>query len=74
MSEFYTYENRTRRRGAIHFADCSYCNNGKGKQAGDSGKNGKWHGPFPRDEAFRLAATKPGIEPCKICKPLEPPA
>ncbi|MCK1485560.1 hypothetical protein IVB25_23425 [Bradyrhizobium sp. 193] len=74
MTEFYIYENWTRRRGAIHYADCSYCNSGKGFQTEDSGKNGRWHGPYDRDEAFRRAATMQNIKRCKVCKPLEPPA
>lgn len=57
---------------AVDYADCSRCNHGKGTQSEDSGKNGKWHGPLAREDAFRLASTKPGIEPCSFCKPVEP--
>lgn len=71
MNELYVYENWHRKRGAIHHADCSFCNHGKGFHTGDSRKNGKWHGPFSRDEAFQRAATMANIEPCKVCRPLE---
>jgi hypothetical protein len=65
MDEFYIYENWHRKRGAIHYADCGYCNHGKGMHVEDSAKNGKWHGPFDRDEAFRRASRMQNIEPCK---------
>jgi len=72
MTDLYIYENWTRKRGAIHHADCSYCNSGEGVQIEDSGRNGKWHGPYSREEAFCRAATMLNIEPCKTCKPLPP--
>src|SRR4051794_10089678 len=73
MTEFYIYENWTRKRGAIHCADCSHCNEGKGTQPEDSGRNGKWHGPYDRNDAFRRAAGMQNIEPCKTCRS-PPPA
>jgi hypothetical protein len=57
MAEYYVYENWTTDRARIHKGECGcYCNNGRGTHAGSSVRNGKWHGPRERDEAFRLAA------------------
>lgn len=72
MAEFWVYENWRRKRGAIHSANCSYCNHGKGLHVQDSKRNGQWHGPLSREDAFKLATTKPNIEPCKFCQALEP--
>jgi hypothetical protein len=64
---YYVYENWTRDRGRVHKAECSDCNNGHGKSVVDSGKNGKWHGPFDaRDLAF-TAAKKLGRTDMRAC-------
>jgi len=73
MPEFYVYENWQRKRGRIHLADCPYCNHGRGTQATDGGKNGKWHGPYVgRNAAFDAVEklqTHADIQPCMVCKP-----
>jgi hypothetical protein len=51
---FFVYQNWTIKRGRAHFADCSYCNAGKGIHAVDSGKNGKWHEAATADDADKL--------------------
>ncbi|WP_143523532.1 hypothetical protein [Pararhizobium arenae] len=70
-SEFYVYENWRRDRGGIHRAECRYCNFGKGFQAEDGGKNGKWHGPYDRDTASTKANSlnRSGMKECSVCKP-----
>ena len=69
---YYVYENWHRKRGRIHLADCVYCNHGRGTQRSDSGKNGRWHGPFDRKNAFanveRLQKNA-DIQPCAVCNP-----
>jgi hypothetical protein len=70
--EYYIYENWHRKRGAIHLSNCSYCNDGGGTQAADSGQNGKWRGPFSRENAFRSAKKMTNVEPCKVCNPVPP--
>jgi hypothetical protein len=73
MTEYYVYENWHRKRGAVHLADCSFCNQGRGMHERDSGRFGKWLGPYDRNEAFEKveALQKEGIDvqPCLICKP-----
>ena len=69
---FFVYDNWTRNRGRIHRGECSVCNQGQGVRAEDSGRNGKWHGPFvDREEAFRLAASlkRADMQPCQRCNP-----
>jgi hypothetical protein len=52
---FYVYENWTHDRTRIHRGDCTFCNEGQGRGTEDSGRNGRWHGPFSREQAFELA-------------------
>lgn len=68
--EYWVYENWTLKRARVHVDRCSYCNNGKGLQPVDSGRNGKWHGPF----STRLAALNkmknfgyPDMKDCVVC-------
>ena len=69
--EYYVYENWTRDRGRIHSGECGHCNHGQGNQPQDSGRNGKWHGPFERDAAFVYARglNKSDMKPCSVCNP-----
>jgi len=71
--QYYVYENWRRKRGRTHLAECRYCNHGTGTQSSDSGKNGKWHGPFDRNGAFSAAEEiiKRGVDvqPCAVCAP-----
>jgi hypothetical protein len=43
---FWVYENWTHRRARVHKATCGCCKNGTGVHDQDSGRNGKWHGPY----------------------------
>lgn len=53
VSGFYVYENWTNKRARLHRAECSFCNGGRGSQAGTGDKNGEWHGPFADVELAR---------------------
>ena len=69
---YYVYENWQRKRGRIHLANCRYCNEGRGTQQVDSGKNGRWRGPFNRNEAFAVVERlqkSADIQPCAVRKP-----
>jgi len=69
---YFIYENWTRDRGRIHHAECRMCNDGRGTQATDSGRNGKWHGPYAdRELAFKFAAgmNRADMKACAICSP-----
>jgi hypothetical protein len=61
MTRYFIYENWTHDRARIHKGECGYCNNGRGTQAGSSPRNGKWHGPLEREDAFRLADGHKGL-------------
>ncbi len=68
----FVYENWTHDRVRAHSAQCSHCNNGRGTQPTDSGRNGKWHGPFDeRELALRVAANlkRTDTKACGICGP-----
>jgi len=69
---FYVYQNWHRMRTRVHRDACSNCNDGRGKQPIDSGKNGKWQPPFDSCAAA-VALMKsfgyPDSKPCEICKP-----
>lgn len=55
QTEYYVYENWTVKRVRVHRGECGYCNFGRGMQAADSGRNGRWHGPYA-DRATALAS------------------
>jgi hypothetical protein len=69
---FYIYENWTVDRSRVHRAECSYCNNGNGIHVSNSGRNGKWHGPFSElklaDEAARKL-NRADNQHCNTCRP-----
>lgn len=72
MSNYWVYENWTHKRARIHRGDCGYCNEGRGTQASHSGRNDKWHGPFPdRTIAFARAARlgQKDTQGCAACAP-----
>lgn len=69
---FYVYENWTHDRVRIHSGGCGYCNEGRGTQPHDSGRNGMWHGPFEdRDAAYRKATQlrRTDTKACGTCAP-----
>lgn len=48
------------------------CNFGKGMHVSDSGRNGKWLGPFEdREKAFKLASSlrRQDMRGCAKCNP-----
>ena len=55
MQSWWVYENWTHKRARIHRGDCGYCQDGRGSQPADSGRNGRWLGPFG-DRALAVAA------------------
>lgn len=53
---YWCYENWTVDRSRTHRQDCRHCNDGRGQQSSDSGRNGCWRGPFgKRDDAMAFA-------------------
>lgn len=68
---YYIYENWTHERARIHKSNCGFCNNGAAKQSARSDRNGQWHGPFEREEAFAKASTLGcgDVRPCPTCDP-----
>jgi hypothetical protein len=73
---YYIYENWRRKRGRIHLAGCGYCNDGRGTQPEDSGKNGRWHGPLDGAEAFAVVKrlrTSADIQPLRRLQPVTRP-
>lgn len=78
---YYAYENWTVERtprATIHRAECSDCNDGKGKHPGASDLHGKWHGPFVsvteaenamQDPKRRVSHRDVTMRRCKRCSP-----
>ena len=67
---YYGYEDDPTNSAKIHFADCSYCNNGAGVK-GTRLSDNRWHGPFTTlQEAEEVAqrTKKKNISKCKVCK------
>jgi len=69
--DFYLYQNWHRQRGKIHRGECPSCNHGRGIHEVDSGKYGKWLGPFSREEAFKRAGEL-GISDMTRCQKCDP--
>jgi len=69
--DYYVYEDRSRKSVRIHRDDCGYCQFGQGKNGGNSRFSGKWHGPYSRAEAFRVAQqlNEKNNAPCTRCAP-----
>lgn len=69
---YWVYENWTHRRARMHVAGCSFCNEGRGVQKDDSGRNGRWFGPFAEGEAAYAAlqnTAQPDRALCSVCSP-----
>jgi len=69
---FFVYENWTHKRARVHRGECAFCNQGRGAQAGDSGRNGRWHGPIAdRGVAVALASSlhRADTKLCAVCGP-----
>jgi hypothetical protein len=71
---FFVYENPNG-RVRIHRKECIFCRDGDGVQSftlqGKSPLNGRWRGPFDREEAFSVAASlkRADTRPCPKCRP-----
>jgi hypothetical protein len=64
------YENWTRNKAVVHTGPCGSCNEGRGIHSTDSGRNGKWHGPFlARETVMTFARTllRPDTRFCGKC-------
>lgn len=68
-TNFWVYVNDVRKRGAIHVAHCSHCNNGRGLHGGGTRSNGYWRAFETRESAnsFARSTGYPDVKPCKIC-------
>jgi len=71
--KYYVYENwqAEGHKAKIHFANCSFCKNGKGIHPNAGEDNGQWHGPFDTFQVAVNAANSTGgrISKCKFCNP-----
>jgi F-type H+/Na+-transporting ATPase subunit beta len=70
MPEYWVYENWTHKRARMHKAACSFCNHGRGMQVDDSGRNGRWLGPFQDRELASKALQGTGQfdrASCAVC-------
>jgi hypothetical protein len=69
---YYVYENWTHETARLHLDGCSFCNQGRGIHATDSGRNGKWYGPFA-DRATAMmkmmSLRRNDTGPCGTCHP-----
>jgi len=66
----YVYENWTLSKAVVHTGTCGACNEGRGIRLKDSGRNGKWHGPFDDREAamaFARSRRHPDTRFCARC-------
>lgn len=67
---WWVYENLPRRRGRIHLADCSFCNDGQGLHR-STAPTGRWYGPFSgADEAIAqaLETRAEDLAGCGVCQ------
>jgi len=57
----------------IHFADCTHCNNGQGRNDAHikDGDFSKWHGPFRTFQEAKDVTIKIGwkVKYCRVCEP-----
>ena len=70
---YHVYENwqAEGHKAKIHFAHCSYCNNGKGIHPGSGDEHGQWLGPFETFQRALDAAENTGgqVSNCEHCHP-----
>lgn len=67
---WWIYENWTVERGGktiVHEGACAFCKEGRGIHKEDSGRNGKWHGPFDTKEAAYSYARQLGRARTDFC-------
>ena len=68
---WWVYENLPRRRGRIHLASCSFCNDGQGLHD-STAPTGRWYGPFATTDAAIEQALQTRAEDlggCGVCQP-----
>lgn len=71
--ECWVYENWRAAPGGkarIHMGSCVFCNHGMGTGRGETGRNGKWHGPYSSRQSAEAAAKalgRPLTDHCRIC-------
>ena len=68
---WWVYENLPRRRGRIHVASCSFCNNGQGLHD-STAPTGRWYGPFTTTDAAieqALQTRAKDLSGCGVCQP-----
>ena len=68
-NRYWVYVNEPNDKALVHEAICSYCNDGKGVAAEKLASNGRWHGPFTKDQAKQTAlkSGKSKIQWCGHC-------
>ena len=67
---WWVYENLPRRRGRIHVASCSFCNDGQGLHD-STAPTGRWYGPFTTADAAIEQALETRAEDlagCGVCQ------
>lgn len=70
--DYYVYENwAAEPKARIHFAECRWCNRGRGIHSQASERNGRWHGPFASMANACNAARQTG-RPVSLCRHCEP--
>lgn len=70
--DYWVYENSVHNKAVIHSANCSHCNNGKGRTNMDDGSRTRdfWHGPFKTLESvqiFAMNTLRKNIKSCYFC-------
>jgi len=66
---YWVYVNDVVKRGAIHRAECSHCNYGKGKFGGGKRQSGYWTSFETSEDAYAFARSVgyAGIKACAFC-------
>jgi len=70
--DYWVYENFVHDKAIVHSANCSHCNNGKGRTSMDNASRTRdiWHGPFNNLESAEIFAKntpRKNIKSCDFC-------
>lgn len=68
--DWWVYENWTVVVGGkarVHHGECSFCDHGRGIHSYDSGRNSRWHGPYPSMDAAMTKAISLGRIDTRLC-------
>ena len=71
-AQFWVYQNRTRKRASMHYADCGFCNHGSGTHNPETRTSDEWHPAADYSEALRILESFNYGEqaaPCMVCNP-----